>query len=369
MIQLVLSLDYEVFGNGSGDVRRDIIEPTQRLLELCDKYGAKVSIFFEVGEYWAMKKAERDGLLNLNYSPSIEIEKQVQLAAKNGHDVQLHLHPWWIGAEFVNSKWQLNPEYRRITDLPNGMGNENDIFSIVGVLSQGKETLENIIKPVCPDYECLTYRAGAFWAQPSKDLIAGIKKAGLIADSSVVQGLIEEKPILTDYRRAKSSIGYWWTNEEDISLSGIDGENIIEFPVYSKIKSYLCNFKWTKLSATLKRRKNEKEDPHGHGMKKARQSTDSSKTILRKLFSTQPIKYDFCKLSAKDMIQGLKQAIKDNGLENKTADTPVILLGHCKDYWNDKNLEKFLGFVKNRCSNNTEFSTYTVIIKKIIGNR
>lgn len=362
---MILSLDYEIFGNGSGDVRRDIIEPTQRLLELCDKYDAKISIMFEVGEYWAMKKAEQEGLLNLDYSPSHEIEKQVQSAAKNGHDVQLHLHPWWIGADFVDGAWKLNPQYRRITDLPNGIGTESDIFSVVGAIAQGKKTLENIIKPICPDYECLTYRAGAFWAQPSRDLIAGIKNAGLIADTSVVSGLIEEKPVLTDYRHTKSSIGYWWTDKEDISHSGIAGENIIEFPVYSKIRSYLCNFKWTKLSVTLKRRKNEHHDPHGHGMKKARQSTDSSGTIFKKLFSKQPFKYDFCKLSAKDMIRGMEQVIKDHNSQEAAVDTPVVMLGHCKDFWNDKNLEKFLSTIKTRYHKCVQFSTFTEIIRNI----
>ncbi len=368
MIHLVLSLDYEIFGNGSGDVRRDIIEPTQRLLELCDKYGAKISIMFEVGEYWAMKKAEQEGLLNLGYSPSQEIEKQVQLAAKNGHDVQLHLHPWWIGADFVNGSWKLNPQYQRITDLPNGIGNESDLLSIIGVLLHGKKTLENLIKPVCPDYKCLVYRAAMFWGQPSKYLITGLKKADLFADSSVVPGLYEQEPVPTDYRKAKSSTGYWWTATEDISQFGTDGENIIEFPVYSKLKPYISNLKLTKFYVTMKRRQKEKNDPHGHGMTKARQSTDSSGTIFRKLFSLQPVKYDFCKLSAKDMIKELKKVIKEYQTVENPSDTSVVMLGHSKDFWNDRNVENFLKYVKNECSQNVCFSTFAeltnIILKK-----
>ena len=51
MIPLILSLDYEIFGNGAGDVIRDVIEPTQRMLRICDRHGAKMTIMFEVGEY------------------------------------------------------------------------------------------------------------------------------------------------------------------------------------------------------------------------------------------------------------------------------------------------------------------------------
>ncbi len=365
LIHLILSLDYEIFGNGSGDVRRDMIEPTRRCLDLCDKYQAKLSIMFEVGGYRAIKKAQEARLLQFDYSPSQQIEEQVRYAAKNGHDVQLHLHPWWVGAELENGNWRLNPHYRRISDLPNGLWTENDQLSITGVLSQGRKTLETIIKPVCPDYQCLVYRAAMFWGQPSKELIIGLKKAGLIADSSVVSGMYEKKPVPTDYRSAKSSMGYWWTSAEDISQAGIAGENIIEFPVYSWRRPYICNLKWTKLHTTLKRRAAEKNDIYGYGMKQARQSTESLATVMGRLFSSQPFKYDFCKLSAKDMIRWLKRAIK----ESRSAgidDTPVVMLGHSKDFWNDRNLEEFLNYVKTECNNEVQFKTFTESIKIIV---
>jgi hypothetical protein len=280
----------------------------------------------------------------------------------------LQLHPWWVGAELKNGSWQLNSHYQRISDLPNGLGTENDLLSITGVLSQGKKTLETIIRPVRPDYQCLVYRAAMFWGQPSKELITGIKKAGLIADSSVISGLYEKEPVPTDYRKAKSSIGYWWTNEEDISQSGTIGENIIEFPVYSKFKPYLCNFTWTKLHTTFKRRASEKKDINGFGMKQARQSTESLPSVFRKLFSWYPFKYDFCKLSDKDMIRWLKQAIKKSGREN-IDDTPIVMLGHSKDFWNDRNVEKFLKFVNNECAESVCFSTFVESIKMIVKKR
>lgn len=366
MIHLILSLDYEIFGNGSGDVRRDMIEPTDRLLTLCNKYGAKVSIMSEVGEYWAMKKAEEIGSLNLDYSPSREIEKQIKNAVRCGHDVQLHLHPWWIGATFKDNNWQLNPDYFRITDLPHGMGSENDPVSILGVLRQGKNTLEAIINPTSPEYECLVYRAAMFWGQPSKELIIGMKRIGLVADSSVIKGLHETTPVPTDYRQAKSETGYWWTCEDDISQSGPTGENIIEFPVYSRFRPYVCNFKLTKLCATLKRRNMEKNDTHGHGMMEARQSTESLGQMLKKLGTLQPLKYDFCKLSATDMIRGIRRLINDNRMDRGDFGTPVVMLGHSKDFWNDRNLERFFLFIKKECNGKVCFNTFGEFTKKIV---
>lgn len=365
MIHLILSLDYEIFGNGSGDVRRDMIEPTNRLLALCDKYGARVSIMFEVGEYWAINDAEVKGLLHLDYSPSQEIKEQVRYATKCGHDVQLHLHPWWIGARFKYGSWQLRPEYRRITDLPHGQGSQEDVFSIVGALHRGKRTMENMILPVYPEYECLVYRAAMFWGQPSEELILGMKRVGLVADSSVVKDLHETTPVPTDYRQAKPATGYWWTTANDISQSGRTGENIIEFPVHSKVRPYVCNFKWTKLRTTLKRRYVERGNTRGHAMVKARQSTESLGQMLKKLGTLQPLKYDFCKLSATDMIRGVRELLKEDCMDRNDFGTPVVMLGHSKDFWNDRNLEMFLRFIKKECESRVHFSTFRELAKRI----
>ena len=366
LIYLVLSLDYEIFGSGAGDVMRDVIQPANRLLNICDKHSAKMTIMFEVGEYWAMKKAEEEGSLHLDYSPSQEIEKQILNVMRRGHDVQLHLHPWWIGATFKDNKWQLNPNYFRITDLPHGMGSENDPVSILGVLSQGKNTLESIINPTCPQYECLVYRAAMFWGQPSKELIIGMKKVGLVADSSVIKGLHETIPVPTDYRQANSEKGYWWTCEDDISQLGPTGENIIEFPVYSEIRPYIYNLKWTKLYTTVKRRFVERGYTHGHGMMETRHSTESPGQILKKLGTSQPLKYDFCKLNATDMIRGLRRLLKANQMDRDAFGTPVVMLGHSKDFWNDRNLEMFFRFIKTECEDRVHFSTLGELTKSIL---
>jgi hypothetical protein len=313
-----------------------------------------------------MKKAEEAGSLRLGYSPSKEIEEQLQRAVRSGHDVQLHLHPWWIGAAFEDNRWRLNSEYRRISDLPNGIGSAEDLFSLVGVLSQGKRTLESIIRPECPEYECLVYRAAMFWGQPSKALITGLKTAGLMADSSVVGGLYEKSPVPTDYRDVPSSVGYWWTSEDDIGRAGPRGEQIIEFPVNSRLRPYVCNLKWTKLSATLKRRSVEKANTQGYGMLEARKSTDSLGGILKRLWTLQPLKFDFCKLSAGDMIRWLRRLIDDDRIIDDELDITVVMLGHSKDFWNDQNLASFLNFIQKKYREHVRFSTFAEETKRII---
>ncbi len=366
MLHLLLTLDYEIFGNGAGDVLRDVVRPTERLLDICDRHGARLTIMFEVGEYWAFERYAEPLRQDLGYSPAEAMRTQAVDAIRRGHDVQLHLHPWWIDATLENRRWCLHPEYMRISDLPNGMGSESDLRSIVGVLRKGKHTLESLIRPLRPDYECLVYRAAMFWGQPSEPLIEGLKKAGMAADSSVICGLYETGPAPTDYRQAPGNAGYWWTRAEEISQIGPEGKYIIEFPVHSRQKSYLCNLKWTKLHTTLKRRFHEQSNTHGYGMMQARRSTESLTQILRRLATRQPLKYDLCKLSARDMIGELRRLLKTEATEHTDVGTPIVMLGHSKDYGNDRNLAAFLKFAGQECADRVCFSTLAEFTTRIL---
>lgn len=57
----LITIDYEIFGNGRGDILKTIVEPMKRIRKVCDRYGTKVNIFFEVAEYMAMK--QQNGIL------------------------------------------------------------------------------------------------------------------------------------------------------------------------------------------------------------------------------------------------------------------------------------------------------------------
>ena len=61
MKRLLLTLDYELFGDGSGDVFKHIVEPTNSVLEVAERYGAKITVFFEVVEYWRLKQEWESG--------------------------------------------------------------------------------------------------------------------------------------------------------------------------------------------------------------------------------------------------------------------------------------------------------------------
>ena len=137
-MDLALTLDYELFGNGSGDVFSDIINPTYEILSLCNKYNAKITIFFEVIEYLKLKEEWNNGnKMGYEENPAIAMESQIKEALTLGHDVQLHIHPQWLNAKYVNNQWQVDNNWC-MKDIPLEKNNQFNT-DLKTVLKKGKE--------------------------------------------------------------------------------------------------------------------------------------------------------------------------------------------------------------------------------------
>ncbi len=360
LIHLILSLDYEVFGNGAGDVMRDVVQPTRRLLDLCEKHGAKMTIMFEVGEYWAFERYDSRLRPDLGYSPCAVMKTQAAEAMERGHDVQLHLHPQWVGAGYDQGVWKLRHSCWRLADLPDGMGSEEQATSITGVLSRGKQTLEDLLKPVKADYECVCFRAGGFLAQPSRDIIRAMKRVGLRADSSVVKGYRTDRPFTVDYSGAATARAAWWTTDTELTEEGTPGENVIELSVNSRMEPYWTSFKKTKLQAAWQRRKIEKTWGGGDATGQHLSSVPAGRTVLKNLFKKHASTFDFCKLSCQDMLKRLQ------GLDDPQQQ-PVVMIGHSKDFINDHQFEEFLATLSR--SRSVRFMSVSESIHEMLSAR
>ena len=348
MVNVVLTLDYEIFGNGAGDVIRDVIEPTNRILDICDKYGAKLTIMFEIGEFWAFQQYDSQLQKDLGYSPCNQMKGQVLDAIERGHDVQLHLHPQWIDAEYDKGRWRLSYSFWRLADLPGGLGTKEQTNSITGVLYKGKQSLEKMLRAMKSDYECVCFRAGGLLAQPSENIIAAMKKAGIRSDSSVVKGYKLTEPFEVDYSHVEVDKDCWWTTSTELTMEGEPGENVLELPVSSKLEPYWKNFKMTKLRTTLKRRAIENASVSKQGIDTEIRSVARLKTVLRKLLKKHANPFDFCKLSNRDMLSRIREYAQ-------FPEQTVVLIGHSKDFFDGHNLDTFLKMT--RLNGTVRFST------------
>ena len=77
------------------------------------------------------------------------------------HDIQLHLHPQWLGAEYSEKGWLLNESLHRLANVATEK-RDNEI-NLIELLHNGKETLESLIQSVDKTYRCRVLRAGGLF--------------------------------------------------------------------------------------------------------------------------------------------------------------------------------------------------------------
>ena len=190
-----------------------IIEPTNTILGLCQKHGIKTTIFFEVLEYLKLKEEWESGnTMGYTKNPVKAIEQQIQQAVKDGHDIQLHIHPQWHNARYQDGKWKLDLSNWRL-----GNFNAENNHGVKALISDCKTALEALIQPVKPNYKCIALRAGGYNIMPSAEIYKAMQQVGLKLDSSVYPGGYETGSLSQyDYRYVPLNLDYWWADEKDI---------------------------------------------------------------------------------------------------------------------------------------------------------
>lgn len=329
---IVVTVDYEIFGNGEGDVRQHTTGPTERMARLCEKYGAPLTIFFEVEEYLAFER-HRDALKkSLGYDPAAEIRQQIIALAKAGHDIQLHLHPQWYQADFRDGKWRLRSEKTTVDSL---FETQEETTNYI---AERKEAIEKIVAESGRQHTVTVYRAGAFSAQPGVRLLPALAKNGFVIDSSVVKGLVQNRyPEFLDYRNAPSAKEPWRVSRE-VSEQDPAGP-IWEVPIYSKMRRRFQQITVRRLRAKFSKNipKTQQQDMVQQlGIKK------NPFALLKLLAQPVPIKLDYHNQSPGTLLSWIKSAPAaiNGGLD------VVVLIGHTKEHTDDAAFEEFLKLAK-----------------------
>lgn len=183
MKKIILTIDYELFlGEKTGTVKNCMIEPTEKLASIIEKNESRMTIFWDILHYYRLLELEKN-FSELGKDRNL-IEEQILNLASRGHDVQLHLHPHWLDAEYENGKWNFDYKRFKLHNLSD-KNNPSDINTIIGCVTFSKRLMEKLIKEVNPEYKVNTFRAGGYLIEP----FVTIKEALLIneikIDSSV----------------------------------------------------------------------------------------------------------------------------------------------------------------------------------------
>src|ERR1700749_4620780 len=104
---ILLTFDYELYlGAKSGSAEKCILQPTNALRKILNRYDAKAIFFVDILY-----------LLNIKKRPDLikdfeAIKKQLKTLFKEGHYVFPHIHPHWLNAVYAEDKKQFS-----LTDL------------------------------------------------------------------------------------------------------------------------------------------------------------------------------------------------------------------------------------------------------------
>ena len=325
MKSLLLTLDYELYGNGSGNVFSHIIEPTEKILKVLKEHKTHITFFFEVVEYWKLKEEwEKGNDMGYKENPIIAIENQIRKAYKEGHDFQLHLHPQWVDAKWENGTWKVDFDNWRL-----GGYNKEGEFSLTNLIQKGKDTLESIIFPIDENYRCVALRAGGYNIQPSKEIFKVMKTLGLTVDSSIYPGGLEKGTLSQyDYSSIPKDLGMWYCAENFENIIN-QKSDIIELPIVAfpiiRIFKYLS---FDKIMSLLKNKNSAKEA----FISKTGGNRSTLFSKIKYFFQKEWQTWDYCLFST--CLH--KQYIKNIKLQ-KERDV-FVLVGHPKSFTSDKGL-------------------------------
>jgi len=328
---LVLSVDHEVFGNGSGDVRRHMLEPMARMARICGMFGMPLTVFFEVEEYLAFGR-EREKLIKLlGYDPAAELRAQAIGLVKRGHDLQLHLHPEWVGARFEHDRWVLRAERATVDSL---FETQEEVSAYIGAR---KGVIDGFLKSAGSARRVAAYRCGAFRAQPGGKLLRALADHGIVIDSSLVRGMVRcDEQGQLDFSGAPADRRHWRV-AEDVAVEDPAGP-VTEIPIHSRMARRVQQLTLRRLLAKFS--SHVPQDKQRAMMRQLGMGRTPS-SILRFLAQRCPIKLDFHNMSSAQMLRWIRQAPPAPPGELDV----MVLIGHSKEHRDDLEFERFLSEV------------------------
>jgi hypothetical protein len=347
---ICVTVDYELFADGTGDIQTHILRPTETLLRYCEEVGIRVTFFVEVAELIAFEEASRRGKCSETLKDDYDaIRVQLKKIVQSGHDIQLHLHPQWIQAAWRDGNWQLPTLHASPLAV--------DTDELVQILRRGKKQLETIGLEASSTYNCHVFRAGSLQFDRAEQLTNILLDIGVQADSSVCRGYARHTPYANiDYRDLTSIRQPYWETVTGNVADRVSG-TLIEIPVWGNIEH-----QWHKLN--LLRLWNK------FGRGKKGYSTSGSlemaginltpRGAISWLIDKQPTIWDFCLMSSKQLIGSFKAAIDFHLIESFF---PLVMLGHTKELLTLNSLEGFRKFVMQHY--NADWITMTEAVKHI----
>lgn len=226
-MNIYITFDYELFlGSRTGTVEKCLLEPTRRIMKIGKSNGVCFTFFVDV--LYLMKAKEYIGRSEIMKQDYDLVCQQIRDLAKEGHSVQLHLHPQWYYSSYDldQEKWRIDFEHYSLDACP--------MHDVEIMVKDGIKKLKEVSgKPVT------AFRAGGYCFPRNPGYADILFKYGIIMDSSAFMFRKESTSFWNfDY---SNIINYERYRFDDSVNSAIENGRFEEYPIASaKMHPFYC---------------------------------------------------------------------------------------------------------------------------------
>ena len=336
--------DWEVRGNGSGDPRVLQFEPMRELVRIFNNHGIRGSFNTEVMQQFAYRN-QQERFPELKVIAD-EWEQVVMESFRQGHDIQLHLHPQWLGATYQgHGDWTLGGDWSILNYQPQ---------QVRAMLVSGKQYLENLLRQIDPAYACVSFRAGSWCAAPSDSLMPILSELGFVFDMSIVAGVRYETPqVKLDYTPCQEPFLPYYPDMKDARRVSRSVEPIVCIPTntFPGPRIALVRAAMRKIVRKISTRKNGTMPVASRGRsgdewtnKGESGAVGTARKLLKRYLLGQTEIADLAQMNYPMMRQMMSQ-IRRRAATSGLARVPVILENHTKDIRDFSDIERFVADV------------------------
>ena len=336
-IHLALTHDWELRGDGSGDIEQIQFAPLRTLLAIYRKHDVRTTFLPDLMQQIRFRELESE-------HPKLKSladkwDEHVREAFRQGHDIQLHLHPQWRDGQYGNGRWHLNGDWSILNY------NHDAAYAM---LAAGKDYLENLLRPINPSYLCLAFRAGALAAAPSDHLFKSLISLGIQLDVSLAGGLfVNDRNLQLDYRNCEEDFLPFYPAMEDARRVSATREEIICMPLNHFYGSRRAVTRQNISLAANRISKGAPRQPREQRINDQK-SDDQSRlafafdklikpAIKGKYFVSDTGRLNYQLMQ--EMLGSIRQRARQSGLPQ----VPVVLTNHPKDIRDLAAIERFVG--------------------------
>ena len=357
-IYLALTHDWELRGDGSGDIEEIQFAPLRRLLAIYEKFGARTTFLPDIMQQITFRSLQDEHDCLRQHAD--RWDEYVRAAWRKGHDIQLHLHSQWSEAQYHNGTWNLQGDWSLLKYNSAGAAR---------MIDSGKNYLENLLAPIDSRYRCVAFRASALALAPSPHLLPSLAALGIEVDVSMAAGIyLNNKTLTLDYRNCEERFLPYYPKMNDARLVSDKSEPVVCVPLNHFYGSRRAVTKQnlrlakSRLAGVAGRRSGTKRAERPRLDSASRGVTRIYEKLLAPALKRKHLVSDTGRLNyplMREMLDSIRRRARQSGL----ASVPVVLTNHPKDIRDWEGVERFVGDLA--AATDVEFITLRELADKL----